>query len=98
MKALMVVAIAVGVSLPALGQTNDKGALIDCVQAADQKYKDTWEAVCAKLAKDPLFQPQHPGCCKGYCTEFVGSPRDKEFSQLRIDELSVCARLYGAAK
>ena len=27
-----------------------------------------------------------PGCCKGYCTEFIGSPRDKEFSQLRIED------------
>jgi hypothetical protein len=40
--ALIAAAIA-GVSLPALGQTNnDNKALADCVQAADRKYKDTW--------------------------------------------------------
>jgi hypothetical protein len=91
---LIVIAIA-GVSLPALSQTNNNQALADCVQAADQKYKDTWEAICAKLARDPLFQQQHPGCCKGYCTEFIGSPRDKEFSQLRIEEMTLCGKLYG---
>ena len=83
MKALMVVAIAVGVSLPALGQTNDKGALIDCVQAADQKYKDTWDTLCARTGKGSR------------CVEFAGSPVDRQFSQLRIEEMTLCSKLYG---
>src|SRR4029077_12451407 len=58
--ALIAAAIA-GVSLPVLGQTNNNNqALNDCVRAADQKYKDTWEAICTKLGK------------KGYCFEFTG--------------------------
>lgn len=86
---LMVVAIA-GVSLPALGQTNDNQALADCVQAADQKYKDTWEAICTKLRKEGLSPISHDR----YCFEFTGSPRDREFSQLRIEEMTLCAKLY----
>jgi hypothetical protein len=81
---LIAVAIA-GVSLPTLGQTNnnnDNRALADCVRAADQKYKDTWEALCTKLGK------------VGHCIEFIGSPRDKEFSQLRIEEMTLCSKLY----
>jgi hypothetical protein len=31
------------------------------------------------------------------CTEFIGSPRDREFSQLRIEEMTLCSRLYGTA-
>src|SRR4029079_13568250 len=49
-----------------------------CFRAADKKYKETWEAVCAGLAREAaagLFLFQRPGCCKGYCTEFTGSPR-----------------------
>jgi hypothetical protein len=26
--------------------------------------------------------------------EFTGSPRDKEFSQLRIEEMTLCSKLY----
>jgi hypothetical protein len=71
-------------SLPALGQPNNNNqALADCVRAADQKYKDTWEAICIKVGKE------------GYCIEFIGSPRDKEFSQLRIEEMTLCSKLYG---
>jgi hypothetical protein len=81
------VAIA-GVSLPTLSQTNnnnnnDNRALADCVGAADQKYKDTWEALCTQMGK------------VGHCIEFIGSPRDKEFSQLRIEEITLCSKLYG---
>jgi hypothetical protein len=80
---LIAVAIA-GVSLPALGQTNDNSrALADCLQAADQKYKDTWKSLCAQSGS------------VGYCNEFVGSPRDKEFSQLRVEEMTLCSKLYG---
>jgi hypothetical protein len=80
--ALIATAIAV-VSLPALGQTNNNQTLAQCVQAADQKYKDTWEALCFKSGQS------------GHCIEFVGSPRDKEFSQLRIEEMTLCSKLYG---
>jgi hypothetical protein len=80
---LIAVALA-GVSLPASGQTNDNSrALADCLQAADQKYKDTWRTLCAEDGK------------VGYCPQFVGSPRDKEFSQLRIEEMTLCSKLYG---
>ena len=76
-----------GVSLPALGQTNNSNQpLTDCVRAADQKYKDTWAALCAKVGK------------VGYCTDFIGSPRDKEFSQLRIDEMTLCSKLYSTVR
>ena len=68
---------------PALAQTSENNrALAACVQAADQKYKDTWEALCTKLGK------------VGHCIEFIGSPRDKEFSQLRIEEMTLCSKLY----
>ena len=82
---LMAIATAIaGASVPGLGQTNhtNEEALAACVQAADQKYKDTWEAVCARLGNESR------------CFEFMGSPRDKAFSQLRIDEMTLCAKLY----
>jgi hypothetical protein len=96
MTRIVLLAVLALWTAPAMGQSdNNNQALADCVQAANQKYKDTWEAVCAKLAKDPIFLVQHPDCCKGrHCTEFIGSPRDKEFSQLRIEELTVCSKLY----
>jgi hypothetical protein len=71
------------VSQPALGQTdNSNRALVECLRAADQKYKDTWEALCAQIGK------------VGRCPDFVGSPRDREFSQLRIEEMTLCSKLY----
>jgi hypothetical protein len=79
----LIAAAIAGVSVPALGQTDSSRALADCVQAADQKYKDTWEALCTQIGK------------VGRCIEFIGSPRDKEFSQLRIEEMTLCSKLYG---
>jgi hypothetical protein len=76
---------------PAMGQSGNNQALADCVQAANQKYKDTWEAICTKSRKENL-SPISP---ERYCVEFTGSPRDREFSQLRIEELTLCAKLYG---
>ena len=83
---VLIAAAMVGVSSPALTQTtdnNNKRALADCLQAADQKYKDTWKALCEQTGRF------------GHCIEFVGSPRDKEFSQLRLDEMGLCSKLYG---
>jgi hypothetical protein len=73
------------VSLPALSRTNnqiDNGALADCVRSADQKYENTWATLCAQDGK------------AGYCNEFIGSPRDREFSQLRIEEMTLCSKLF----
>jgi hypothetical protein len=68
---------------PALAQTNDNSrALAACIQAADQKYRDTWDALCANTGR------------VAHCREFIGSPKDKEFSQLRIDEKTLCGKLY----
>jgi hypothetical protein len=68
---------------PALAQTNENNrALATCVQAADQKYKDTWEALCVQTGRVP------------HCREFIGSPKDKDFSQLRIEEMTLCSKLY----
>jgi len=79
---LIAIAIA-AVSVPALGQTNvNSRALADCVQAADQKYKDAWKALCAQDGK------------VGHCLDFMGSPQDKEFYQLRIEEMTTCSKLY----
>jgi len=87
MKTVLVAAALAGLSLPAVGQTKDQTnngnpALADCLRAADQKYKDTWAALCAQAGRGR------------HCTEFIGSPRDKEFSQLRIDEMTLCSKLY----
>jgi hypothetical protein len=81
---VLIAAAIAAVSLPALGQNNNNNnpALAVCLQAADQKYKDTWEALCRKDGK------------LGRCIEFIGSPRDKEFSQLRIEEMTLCSKLY----
>jgi len=57
-------------------------ALAACVQAADQKYKDTWDALCGQMGK-----PRR-------CADFLGSPRDREFSQLRVEEMTLCSKLY----
>jgi len=86
LAATVILAAMTGVSLPALGQSNNNTnnrALADCVQAADQKYKDTWDTLCARTGKGSR------------CVEFVGSPRDREFSQLRIEEMQLCSKLYG---
>jgi len=85
---VLIAAIMAGVYLPALGQTNNQTdntnrALADCVWAADQKYKNTWASLCAQMGKT------------GYCNDFIGSPRDREFSQLRIEEMALCPKLYG---
>ena len=80
------IAAMTGVSLPALGQfssNTNNAALADCVRAADQKYKDTWDTLCIRMGKGSR------------CVEFVGSPRDREFSQLRIEEMTLCSKLYG---
>jgi hypothetical protein len=80
-----VAAVIALVSPPALAQANvnDKNrALTDCVEAANQKYKDTWDSLCLRIGKNER------------CIEFVGSPRDKEFSELRIEELTLCSKLY----
>jgi hypothetical protein len=96
---VLIAAAIAGVSLPALGQTNDN-KLTDCVRAADQKYKDVWKTVCAKMCaemrtpdwcSDFVGSPPTPGLCSG----FRGVPVDKEFSQLRIEEMTLCAKLYG---
>jgi hypothetical protein len=81
---ILIAAAMGGACLPALGQTNNTNnkALADCVQAADQKYKNTWEALCSQSGK------------AGHCVDFIGSPRDKEFSQLRIEEMTLCSKLY----
>jgi hypothetical protein len=84
---VLIAAAMVGVSLPVLGQSNNQtdnsnGALSDCVRAADQKYKNTWASLCAQDGK------------VGYCNDFVGSPKDREFSQLRIEEMTLCSKLY----
>jgi hypothetical protein len=55
---------------------------VDVRTIGRHKYKETWEAPCAKSRKT------------GYCVEFIGSPRDREFSQLRIDEMTLCSKLY----
>jgi hypothetical protein len=82
----LIAAAAATLSLPALSQTTNSNnrALADCLQAADQKYKDTWKALCEKSGSF------------GQCIEFVGTPRDIEFSQLRLDEMAMCAKLYAA--
>jgi hypothetical protein len=80
----VLITVAIGaVSLPALGQTNVQNrAVTDCVQAADMKYKATWKAVCAQDGK------------VGQCLDFLGSPQDKELYQLRIEEMTLCSKLY----
>jgi len=86
-ETVLIAAIMAGVCLPALGQTNNQTdnssrALADCVRAAEQKYKDTWASLCGRQTGRV-----------GYCDEFIGSPRDREFSQLRIEEMTLCSKL-----
>jgi hypothetical protein len=82
---VLIAATIAGGSLPALGQPNNGNnlALDNCLRAADQKYQGTWQVLCEKSGS------------KGHCVDFVGSPRDKEFSQLRIEEQTLCLKLYG---
>jgi hypothetical protein len=83
-ETVLIAAAIAWVSLPALAQTNDNSrTLADCVQAADQKYKNAWKALCARDGK------------VGECLDFMGSPRDKEFYQLRLEEMTLCSKLYG---
>jgi len=84
--ATVILAAMTGVSLPALGQSGsntNNAALAECVRAADQKYKDTWDTLCARTGKGSR------------CVEFAGSPVDRQFSQLRIEEMTLCSKLYG---
>lgn len=85
---LVALTAAIAGMSPTLGQTttnkNDNNRpLADCLKAADQKYANTWKALCEQSGE------------VGHCNKFVGSPRDKEFSQLRIDEMTLCSKLYG---
>jgi hypothetical protein len=51
-ETVLIAAAIAWVSLPALAQTNDNSrTLADCVQAADQKYKNAWKALCARDGK-----------------------------------------------
>jgi hypothetical protein len=54
-----------------------------CLDDADVKYKQTWASICGQL-----------GASDGSCAEFIGSPKDLEFSQLRNQEKTLCATLY----
>ena len=71
---ILITVVVAGISLPALGQPDnfDNKPLADCLRAADQKYTDTWEALCRQSAKT------------ANCNEFVGTAKDREFSQLRV--------------
>ena len=82
--AILIAVVMTGISLPALGQPDnfDNRALADCLRAADQKYKDTWEALCRQSQK------------AAGCNEFVGTAKDREFSQLRVSEMTVCIQIY----
>jgi hypothetical protein len=85
MKIRLITALLVAAtSAAALAQTNSSSnnALAACLQSADQKYKDTWDALCT-----------HTGKARR-CIDFLGSPRDREFSQLRLEEMSLCSKLY----
>jgi hypothetical protein len=86
-QGVMAAAMIAAAWSPCLGQTNSipgtaNNALAACVQAADQKYKDTWDALCGQMGK-----PRR-------CADFLGSPRDREFSQLRVEEMTLCSKLY----
>jgi hypothetical protein len=80
-EALFFAATLAIASSPALSQadgTNIK-LLSDCVRAADEKYKMTWATLCSQGGK------------AGYCADFIGSPKDVQFSQLRNEEKALCA-------
>jgi hypothetical protein len=88
-RAASIMSAIVALLSPAvLAQTNtttsnaNNNALATCVQAADQKYNDTWDALCNRVGK------------QAHCIDFVGSPKDKEFPQLRLEEMTLCSKLY----
>jgi hypothetical protein len=82
----ILVAVAMtGITLPALAQRDNleiNKPLTECLEAADKKYNDTWEALCRQSGKAVR------------CTEFVGTAKDREFSQLRVSEMTVCIQLH----
>ncbi|TWI60486.1 hypothetical protein IQ16_07606 [Bradyrhizobium huanghuaihaiense] len=87
MKVIKILSAAVLVvsAVPAKGQTDatNNKLLYECVKAADEKYKMTWSTLCSQ-----------GGGKGGYCPEFIGSPKDVQFSQLRNEEKALCAKLY----
>jgi hypothetical protein len=81
-RAALVLAAIAGTSLPAMGETDDNnGALSECLEEADKRYKDIWKALC-------------PQSGPGHCSDFVGTPREKEYAQRRIEEMKASSKLY----
>ena len=80
---VLIAAIMAGVCLPALGQTNNQTNNSNRALYGQQTRKDTWASLCGRQTGKV-----------DYCDEFIGSPRDKEFSQLRIEEMTLCSKLY----
>jgi hypothetical protein len=81
---ILTTVVMTGICWPAFGQPDnfDNKALVDCLRAADQKYNDTWEALCRQSGKATR------------CNDFVGTAKDREFSQLRVAEMTLCVQLY----
>ena len=56
--------------------------LASCLAQAETDYDQKWNSLCQKEGQSD------------YCNEFVGSPRDVQFTQIKDQEKAICASLY----
>lgn len=63
-------------------ETDKQAKLDECIASADSKYEQTWNSLCELSNNDY------------YCLQFVGSPKDIEFSKIRSQEKEACLKAY----
>ena len=56
--------------------------LATCLSQAEVDYDQKWNGLCEQEGR-PL-----------YCSEFVGSPKDVQFSQIKNQQKTLCVTLY----
>ncbi len=64
-------------------ETDNQIQLNNCLSLADRKYEQVWNSICAI------------GNNGDYCNQFIGSPKDIDFSKVKNEEKGICLKAYG---
>ncbi len=64
-------------------QAQKQTILNKCLALADSKYEQTWNSLCTQDNR------------VNNCVQFIGSPKDIEFSKIRNLEKDICLKAYG---
>ena len=66
-----------------MASTSTSGlALANCMSLAEVEYDEKWNSLCEQEGQ------------ADYCVQFVGSPRDVQFTQIKDQEKAQCITLY----